>query len=212
MIRGGRAEKIFAEGLRETLRGAHDVLDIGTSMRFAKELRRYEGLFADRRYTAAGYRPSMDLGSYNCDCHQDIQSMTFADGSFDAVLCIQVLEHVANPFLAAKEIFRVLRPGGSLMVTVPFLAQYHGKRVSLHAPDDAHYPDYWRFTHQGLEELFAAFRNIRVSALDGPIEFRLRQIFQEPVLAWAPIRSVVDWIDRPRAGKSATRHLLLADK
>jgi SAM-dependent methyltransferase len=212
MIRGGKAEKIFAECLRETIKDAHDVLDIGTPMRFAKELRPYEGLFADKRYTAAGYQPSTDLGSYNCDCHQDIQNMTFADNSFDAVLCIQVLEHVANPFLAANELFRVLRPDGSVLVTVPFLAQYHGRRASSHSPVDEQYPDFWRFTHQGLEELFGAFRNIRVFALDGPIEFRLKQFFLEPALAWTPLRVFVDWIDQPRAGKATTRHILLANR
>jgi len=212
MLRGGKAEKLFARCLEETIRDARDILDIGTSMRFAKELRPHEQLFKDKKYVAAGYKPLMIYGSNNCDCHQDIQHMTFDDNSFDAVLCIQVLEHVANPFLAADEILRVLRPNGTLLVTVPFLAQYHGKQAEAYSPDHEHYPDFWRFTHQGLEELFCKFQNIRVYSLDGPIEFRLKQFYLEPILAWAPLRAFVDWIDRPRTGKATTRHMLLAKK
>jgi SAM-dependent methyltransferase len=212
LIRGGKAQKIFAESLHEAIREANDVLDIGTSMRFAKELRPYERLFDGKHYVAAGYQPSMDLGAYSCDCHQDIHHLTFADGSFDAVLCIQVLEHVANPFQAAGEIRRVLRAGGSLFVTVPFLVQYHGRAGIMHAPDHEHYSDYWRFTHQGLAELFSGFRNIRLFALDGPVEFRLKQFYLEPFLACPPFRALVDLIDRPRVGKATTRHLLLANK
>jgi SAM-dependent methyltransferase len=212
MIHGGKAEKIFAQSLRESIRDAHDVLDIGTSMRFAKELRPYEGLFANKNYIAAGYHPAADLGKYTCDCHQDIHAMTFPDGSFDAVLCLQVLEHVRDPFRAAAEIHRVLRAGGTLFVTVPFLVQYHGRKVEAHHPDHESYPDYWRFTHQGLEKLFDAFRNLRILALDGPVEFRLKQFYLDPVLPWPPFRLLVDWIDRPRAGKATTRHLLLGNK
>ena len=86
MLRGGNPEKHFAEALVETVRDSQDILDIGTSQRFAKELRPYEGLFKGKRYIAAGYQPSSAYGAYNCDCHQDIQNMTFADASFDAVL------------------------------------------------------------------------------------------------------------------------------
>ena len=133
MLNGGKPEQIFAERLAETIRDAHDVLDVGTSQRFAKELRRYEQWFAGKRYVAAGYEPSQTYGAYNCDCHQDIQAMSFADESFDAVLCIEVVEHVADPFAATRELRRVLRPGGRLLLTTPFLSQYHGKANAIAA-------------------------------------------------------------------------------
>jgi len=85
MVNGGKPEQIFAERLAETIRDAQDVLDVGTSQRFAKELRRYEQWFAGKRYVAAGYEPSQTYGAYNCDCHQNIQAMSFADESFDAI-------------------------------------------------------------------------------------------------------------------------------
>jgi hypothetical protein len=54
MLRGGKAEKLFARCLEETVQNANDILDIGTSMRFAKELRPYEQLFRKKQYIAAG--------------------------------------------------------------------------------------------------------------------------------------------------------------
>ena len=69
--------------------------------------------------------------------------LPFVDNAFNAVLSIAVLEHVKDPFLCAREIARVLKPGGDLMCCVPFLQPLHG------------YPHhYYNMTHQGLKNLF----------------------------------------------------------
>ena len=47
------------------------------------------------------------------------QNLPFASGCFDRVICSEVLEHVRDPFRAAKELVRVLKPGGVLAVSVP---------------------------------------------------------------------------------------------
>lgn len=208
MLQGGRPAALFARYLKQTVAGAANVLDIGTSQRFAKELRPYERWFDNKHYVAAGYRPQTTFGAYTCDCHQDIHALTFATGSFDAVLCIEVLEHVADPFQAVRELKRVLRPGGTLLLTTPFMAGYHGKRAAAHAPDHGSYPDFWRFTHQGLQQLFVDFATTEVVPLDGPIEMRLKQFYLTNALALAPLRRLLDSIDRPRTGKATTRHLL----
>jgi SAM-dependent methyltransferase len=49
----------------------------------------------------------------------------FPDESFDSVLCNQVLEHVFNPTDFLNEIGRVLKPGGKLLLTVPFVWDEH---------------------------------------------------------------------------------------
>lgn len=67
----------------------------------------------------------------------------FADESFDAVLCTQVLEHVAGLTHTTAEIDRVLKPGGVLIVSVPFIYQLHG------APED-----FRRLSAEGLQGLF----------------------------------------------------------
>jgi SAM-dependent methyltransferase len=65
------------------------------------------------------------------------------DNSFDAVFSISVLEHVRNIHDAAREITRILKPGGITMHAVPFSYFFHG------APQD-----YWRPTTTAMETLF----------------------------------------------------------
>jgi hypothetical protein len=60
------------------------------------------------------------------------------------VLSLNVLEHVTDPFTCAKELVRVLKPGGVLYCCIPFLQPEHG------------YPDhYFNATRSGLRQLFA---------------------------------------------------------
>jgi ubiquinone/menaquinone biosynthesis C-methylase UbiE len=49
----------------------------------------------------------------------DIEDMPFEDETFTGVLCTEVLEHVPDPHTALKQIWRVLKPGGILVGTVP---------------------------------------------------------------------------------------------
>ncbi len=64
--------------------------------------------------------------------------------SFDAVLAFHLFEHVYDLTVAPLEIYRVLKPGGRLFVSVPFIHEYHGD------PND-----YWRFTHKTMERLWS---------------------------------------------------------
>lgn len=212
MIKGGNAETIFANHLKNTIKDADLVLDIGTSQRFAKELRPYEHWFLGKNYIAAGYKPQSIYGKYNCDCHQDIHDLTFVSNTFDAVICIEVLEHVVDPFQAIRELTRVLKPGGKLLLTTPFLTTYHGKGFDTYTAAHECYPDFWRFTHQGLSHLFKSYQSSTILPLDGPIELRLKEFYLTKYLSISAIRKLVDFIDNPRNGKATTRHLVYAVK
>jgi SAM-dependent methyltransferase len=81
----------------------------------------------------------------------------FEDASFDAVLCTEVLQYIANLKNTLSEIDRVLKPGGQLVVTVPFVYNMHGV---VH--------DFWRFSVHGVRELFAdRYAIAEVKALGG---------------------------------------------
>jgi len=206
-LTAGRPLQVFRVGLSEALSGANDVLDIGTECRFRKELRPLREWFKNKNYKAAGYHPRTDFGEDNCDLDLDICAIDLPDASFDCVICLEVLEHVADPFSAARELLRILRPGGALFLTVPFLHGYHGYPDSRSASHEC-FPDYWRFTHQGLQKLFSTLSELKVTPLSGPIEFRLRFT---PAATWidrAPLRQLIDLIDRPRLGKATTRHMV----
>ncbi len=71
------------------------------------------------------------------------ERLPFKSNMFDAAFSFAVLEHVRDPFACAKEIVRVLKPGGKLYCVVPFLQPLHG------------YPHhYFNMTHEGLRSLF----------------------------------------------------------
>ena len=53
--------------------------------------------------------------------HEDATCLTFPDGAFDTIGTFDVLEHVPGYRQALAEFFRCLRPGGTLIITVPFL-------------------------------------------------------------------------------------------
>jgi SAM-dependent methyltransferase len=81
----------------------------------------------------------------------DAQALGIADDSFDVVLCTEVLEHLPEPQRAVDEMFRVLRPGGLLLLTTRFIFPIH---------DAPH--DYFRFTKYGLRYLLRRFERVEV--------------------------------------------------
>jgi SAM-dependent methyltransferase len=81
----------------------------------------------------------------------DGKTIPFANASFDSVLCTEVLEHAEDPARLIAEMLRVLRPGGTLLATVPFSARVH------HAPHDFH-----RFTPFRLATLFSDFTHFEL--------------------------------------------------
>jgi SAM-dependent methyltransferase len=72
----------------------------------------------------------------------DILSLPFKDEEFEVVLLTQVIEHVPEPLLLLREIHRVLRRNGALILTAPQMGRLHGE------PND-----FYRFTKYGLSYL-----------------------------------------------------------
>lgn len=79
----------------------------------------------------------------NIDTICDITNLIFPEESFDTVVSTQVFEHIDNPFSAVREIKKVLKPGGNVIITAPFMVPFH--------PDPK---DNFRFSKEGLEEIF----------------------------------------------------------
>jgi ubiquinone/menaquinone biosynthesis C-methylase UbiE len=61
----------------------------------------------------------------NLDIVSDITSIPEPDASFDAIMCVEVLEHLPEPILAIKEFSRLLKPDGHLILTAPFCSLTH---------------------------------------------------------------------------------------
>lgn len=85
--------------------------------------------------------------------YYDGTRLPFPDDSFDHLLCVEVLEHVPDASLFLADLLRVLKPGGSLLMTVPWSSRLH------HLPHD-----YNRFTSYRLSALLetAGFSSIQI--------------------------------------------------
>lgn len=90
-------------------------------------------------------------------CVADAHSLPFASGSVDAVLCVSVLEYVRHPARVAEEFHRILKPGGVVYLSAPFVFPYHGP------PEDL-----YRFSPAGIRELARDFQTIGLGTHRGP--------------------------------------------
>ncbi len=55
------------------------------------------------------------------------EALPFADGVFDYAVCCDGIEHFENPYLAARELARVLRPGGELVISTPNISSFRSR-------------------------------------------------------------------------------------
>lgn len=77
------------------------------------------------------------------DIVSDITSIPKNDDSCDAVMCIEVLEHVPDPVSALKEMSRLLKPGGHIIVTAPFCSLTHFSPYYYQNGFSKYFYEYW---------------------------------------------------------------------
>lgn len=80
------------------------------------------------RYDGKGDAIGLQTGAWDqtmLDIVGDIAVIAEPSESFDAVLCVEVFEHIPHPVEALKELARLLKPGGSLILTAPFCSMTH---------------------------------------------------------------------------------------
>ncbi|MEM6883624.1 MAG: methyltransferase domain-containing protein [Verrucomicrobiota bacterium] len=97
-------------------------------------------------YDGKGDGSGMQTGSYDygkLDIISDITDIPEPDKSFDAVMCIEVLEHVPHPIAALTELSRLLRPGGKIILSAPFCSITHYAPYHFHTG----LTRYWYETH-----------------------------------------------------------------
>lgn len=116
------------------------LLDVGCG------IQPYRDLFPNCDYIGVEVRQQASSGSAKRpDVFFDGRALPIRDASVDAVLCTQVLEHVANPAQFLSELRRVLPVGGRLLLTVPFVWDEHEQPY-----------DYRRYTSFGLRHTLEA--------------------------------------------------------
>ncbi len=101
-------------------------------------------LFSDDDYTGVDLEPGEGVDLV-LDLTEDCTKIDEVLGGtrYGTIFCLSVMEHCEQPFVMAEHLTGLLRPGGALVLSVPFAWVYHAY------PDD-----YWRFTPQGVKKLF----------------------------------------------------------
>ena len=72
--------------------------------------------------------------------HDVSERFPFADGTFEVVWCSEVLEHLFDPAFALREMHRILRAGGRLLVTVPYHGRFKNLLIALFKWDEHFVP------------------------------------------------------------------------
>ena len=135
----------------ETLRGS--VLDLGCGER------PFEQNVQDSGCDYTGVDWSNSLHDTNADIIADLNKpLPFCTNSVNNIICIEVMEHLRQPELLLAESIRVLKPGGTVVISVPFQWWVH------EAPWD-----YFRYTRYGLQHLLetAGFTNVSIAPTTG---------------------------------------------
>lgn len=142
----------FVADAAATLAAGTRVLDVGAGSA------PYRELFGHCEYVTSDWAQSMHAEARQADIIAPIDALPVADGSFEAALATQVLEHVARPGAALGELHRVLAPGGRLWLTTPFLWELHEE------PND-----FFRYTGHGMTVLLedAGFTDVSTQPFGG---------------------------------------------
>lgn len=120
-----------------------------------------------RAFARAGQSYEVTNLEQPCDRVVDMTAMCFEDDSVDAFMSMFALEHIYDFQAVIAECFRCLKPGGRLLLAVPFMYYYHA------APDD-----FFRFTHSALDRMLERF-NILKRISFGNRELLVSQFYHE---------------------------------
>ena len=98
------------------------------------------------QYDGLGDGAGLQWGTWDqsqLDIVSDITNIPEPDASFDAVMCIEVLEHLPDPIRALRELTRLLKPGGTLIITAPFCCLTHFSPHFYYTGYSRHFYEYW---------------------------------------------------------------------
>ena len=143
----------FVKNVAKSLKKGSTILDAGAGESV------YKKIFSHCNYKAIDLAVGESRWNYaNLDYVGSLHEMPIEAELFDAVLCTQVLEHLEWPRESVKEMHRILKPGGSLYMTVPM----------AHPEHQAPY-DFFRYTSHGLESIckHAGFQEIKITPFGG---------------------------------------------
>lgn len=142
----------FFENKIKIISKSKKVLDVGGGNPFQKSMKKYESYFKNCTYHTIDYNEY-----YNPTYVGNIQNMKeIKNNSYEAIICLSVLEHVEEPLKVVSEIKRILKKGGSGLFFVPSLYPYHARTGK------GAYPDNYRYFKDGIKFMFKEFEKVEI--------------------------------------------------
>lgn len=126
-------------------------------------------------YDGKGDSTALQTGEFNygnVNIVSDITSIPEPDSSFDAIMCIEVLERVPDPIQAIKELSRLLKPNGQFIVTAPFCSVTHFSPYHF----SSGFNKYWYKSHL----IQCGFNEIEISPNGNFFEYLAQEIYRIP--------------------------------
>jgi len=158
-------KKEFRKEIIENINSSMVVLDIGKSMR-----EHYHSINCVEKKTL-DINLFENYPDFQLDLSEEIEiEKTELSERFDVIICLAVLEHVYNPFIAIKNLRKMLKKDGVIYGYVPFLYHYH-------APEDLYFQDYYRYSKDGLAYLFKEFNNLKLYPVRGRLSSSMNILF-----------------------------------
>ena len=139
-----------------------------------------------------------DFGEYPdiiCDICSDISGL---EKKYNKIICIAILEHVYDPFLAISNLKKMLKDNGIIYGYVPYLYYYH-------APNDLKFQDYFRFSKDALAYLFKDFNDVELFPVRGRISTPLNILFAGRWKKYAEKTNVNIFLDKFSSNEKNTK-------
>lgn len=138
----------WLEGTLASIPAGRRILDAGAGRlqykRFCAHLDYVSQDFA--KYDGQGDGIGLQTGEWDqsqLDIVCDITTIPEPDASFDAVMCVEVLEHLPDPIGALREVTRLLKPSGTLIITAPFCSLTHYSPYFYYTGYSSRFYEYW---------------------------------------------------------------------
>lgn len=179
-INNEACRETWLENVLQRIPSNSKILDAGAgTQRYRKYCRHLEYVSQDfGEYDGKGDTSALQMGEFDygkLDIVSDITSIPMPNSSFDAIMCVEVLEHLPDPVQAIREFSRLLRPNGHLIITAPFCSLTHFAPYHF----SSGFNKYWYKEHLTEYE----FNNIEINENGNFFEYLAQEVYRMPYIS-----------------------------